>query len=207
MHRCRHFSTPLRVFSTLLALTICGGSARDAESDSVFLRFEVFGGPGLHFLTLQVNVQQSQEQYSLAVEAETRGLADLFVDLRSMLEARGRIAGDALLPEAVRAETHRRGVDLHTRIDYGANGAVVAEATPPPTGAVTPVSPAQMRGTVDQLTAYLELVASPPMAPARWPSPYSTGVGATILALLICRPRCCLAFPMEFGSVACDASG
>jgi len=141
----------------LLSLTMCGAQARPSEPDPIYLRFEVFGGPGLHFLTLQVSVDQSSGRYSLAVDAETRSLVDLFVDFRSRLEARGRIAGDRLFPEAMRAETHRRGVDLHTRVDYGADGAVTAEATPPPASPVTPVSPAQMRGSVDQLTAYLEL--------------------------------------------------
>jgi Protein of unknown function (DUF3108) len=146
-----------RSFSLLIALAICSGSARAEDPDLIFLRFEVFAGPGLHFLTLQVSVEQSQERYSLTVDAETRGVADLFVDLRSRLEARGRVSGDALFPDAMRAETHRRGIDLHTRIDYGTNGAVVAEVTPPPTGEVTPVSAAQMRGTIDQLSAYLQL--------------------------------------------------
>jgi hypothetical protein len=145
------------MLSVLLALTLCGASARGVEPDWIFLRFEVFGGPGLHFLTLQVRVQQSPERYSLTVEAETLGIAELFVDLRSKAEARGSISDGVLHPEAMRSETHRRGADFHTRIDYGANGAVVAEATPPLTGVVTPVSPAQVRGTVDHLTAYLVL--------------------------------------------------
>lgn len=144
----------------LLALAFSAASANAAEFDSIFLRFEVFGGPGLHFLTLRVTVNQSPERYSIATEAETRGLPDFFVDLRSRLEVRGRISAGALLPEAMRGETHRRGLDLYTRIDYGADGTVTAEATPPPTRPVTPVTPAQMRGTVDQLTGYLALARS-----------------------------------------------
>jgi hypothetical protein len=70
-----------------------------------------------------------------------RSLADLFVDLRSRIEARGRISADPLLPEAMRAETHRRGVDLHARVDYAADGTVTAAVTPPE----RPVTPAQMR--------------------------------------------------------------
>jgi hypothetical protein len=88
------------------------------------------------------------------LDAETRNLADLFVDLRSRIEARGRISADALLPEAMHVETHRRGVDLDARVDYAADGTVTAAVTPPPERLVTP---AQMRGTVDQLTAYLAL--------------------------------------------------
>ena len=150
------YARPILPLLALLALlAVWSGAARAAEPDSIFLRYEVFGGPGLHFLTLQVSVDQSPERYSLAVDAETRGIADLFSDLRSRLEAHGRIAGDRLLPEAMRAETHWRGVDFHTRVDYGADGSVTAEATPAPTRPVTPVSPAQMRGAVDQLTASL----------------------------------------------------
>ena len=110
----------------MLAAALCSAPAAVPEPDPIYLRFEVFGGPGLHFLTLQVSVEQSSGRYALAADAETRNLVDLFLD-------------------------------LHTRIDYAADGAVTAEATPPSAGPVTPVSPAQMRGTVDQLTAYLEL--------------------------------------------------
>jgi hypothetical protein len=62
-----------------------------------------------------------------------------------------------LFPEAMRAETRQRGVDRRTRIDYRADGTVAAEATPPPPRPVTLVAPEQMRGTIDQLTAYLAL--------------------------------------------------
>jgi hypothetical protein len=141
----------------LIALALYGGLTRSAEADPIYLRFEVYGGPGLHFLTLQVTVNQSSDRYSLGVDAETRSLADLFVDLRSRLEVRGRISAGELFPEAMRANTHRRGADFHTQIDYGTDGTVSAEATPPANVSVTPVTPAQMRGTIDQLTAYLAL--------------------------------------------------
>jgi hypothetical protein len=127
-----------------------------AESDPIFLRFEVFGGPGLHFLTLKATVDESGAGYSIIAEAETRNVADLLVDLRSRLEVRGRIAAGALAPRVMHAETHRRGADFYTRIDYGPDGTVTAVVTPPPRS-VTPVSPDQMRGTIDQLSTYLAL--------------------------------------------------
>jgi len=141
----------------LLALAFSSASARAVEPDPINLRFDVFGGPGLHFLTLRVRVNETRGRYAIAVEAETRSLADLFVHMRSRLEVRGRVSTGAFWPEAMRAETRRRGVDLNTRIDYGADGTILAEATPPPIRPVTPVTSAQMRGTVDQLTAYLAL--------------------------------------------------
>jgi hypothetical protein len=141
----------------LLALATHSALAGAAEPDRIVLRFEVFGGPGLHFMTLTATVDQSSDSYSIAAVAETRGLADLFLDLHSKLEVRGRIAAGTLLPQAMRAATHRRGLDLYTRIDYGADGTVTAEATPPSAQSIVPATPAQMRGTIDQLSAYLVL--------------------------------------------------
>jgi uncharacterized protein DUF3108 len=143
----------------LLALVIHGASVGAAEPERIFLRFEVFGGPaaGLHFLTLTTTVDQSHQGYAIAAEAKTRGLADLFLALRSRLDVRGRISGGALLPEAMQAETHRRGLDLYTRTDYGVDGTVTAETRPPLSQPAVPVTAAQMRGTIDQLTVYLAL--------------------------------------------------
>src|SRR5258707_8553407 len=121
-----------KTVSLLLALALFGVPGRAAEPDAIYLRFEVFGGPGLHFLTLQVSVDQSREPYSLVVDAETRRFADLFVDLRSRIEARGRISADVLFPEAIRAETHRRGIDLHTPVDYAGHSAGTARASARP---------------------------------------------------------------------------
>ena len=109
------------------------------------MRFEVFGGPaaGLHFLTLTATVDQSHQGYAIAAEAETHGLADLFLALHSRLDVRGRISDGTLLPEAMHAETHRRGLDLYTRIDYGVDGTVTAETGPPLNRPAVPVTAAQ----------------------------------------------------------------
>jgi len=143
----------------LLVLVIHGASVGAAEPERVSLRFEVFGGPavGLHFLTLTATVDQSHQGYEIVVEAKTRGLADLFLALHTRLDVRGRISDGALLPEAMQAETHRRGLDLYTRIDYGVDGTVTAETRPPVSRPAVPVTAAQMRGTIDQLTVYLAL--------------------------------------------------
>jgi hypothetical protein len=62
MFRCAQPILPL-----LALLAVWSGAALAAQPGSIFLRYEVTGGPGLHFLTLQVNVDQSPERYSLAV--------------------------------------------------------------------------------------------------------------------------------------------
>jgi hypothetical protein len=50
---------------------------------------------------------------------------------------------------------------LYTRINYGADAAVTAEVTPPPAQPIAAATAAQMHGTIDQLTAYLVLGATP----------------------------------------------
>ena len=155
---CLRRSTAYRTaLPVLFSAVLFSRQTAATAADPIFLRFEVSVGPGLHVLSLRVNVEHSGEAYSIAAEAETRSLADLFVDLRSRLQVRGRIEAGVLLPSAMRAETHRRGADFYTRIDYGPDGNVTAEASPPPSRPVTPVTAAQMHGTVDQLTAYLAL--------------------------------------------------
>ena len=133
----------------LLVLVIHGASVGAAEPERIFLRFEVLGGPaaGLHFLTLTATVDQSHQGYAIAAEAKTRGLADLFLALHSRLDVRGRISDGVLFPEAMHAETHRRGLDLYTRLDYGVDGTVTAETRPPVSWPAVPVTAAQMRGT------------------------------------------------------------
>jgi hypothetical protein len=76
----------------------------------------------------------------------------VFVPLTSHSEVRGRLGADSVQPQVYRGEVHRSGVDTRSRVDYAADGAVIGESTPP---AMTPwpVTPALMRGTVDQLTA------------------------------------------------------
>jgi hypothetical protein len=154
---CLHRSPAYQAAVAVLfpsVLSSCG--ARAAAPDQIFLRFEVYVGPSLHVLSLRVTVDQTGEAYSIAAEAETRNLADVFVNLRSRLQVRGRVVDGSRLPVEMRAETHRRGADFNTRIDY-AEGNVTAEVSPPPSRLVAPVTTAQMRGTIDQLTAYLWL--------------------------------------------------
>src|SRR5438552_19054728 len=114
--RSRAYRTALLVlFAAVLFSPLFSRLAHAAAPDPIFLRFEVSVGPGLHVLSLRVNVEQSGEAYSIAVEAETRSLADLFVDLRSRLHVRGWIVGGGLLRAAMCAETRRRGAGFCTR--------------------------------------------------------------------------------------------
>jgi hypothetical protein len=55
-----------KTVSLLLALALFGAPGRAAEPDAIYLRFGGYGGPGLHFLALQVSVDQLTAYLALA---------------------------------------------------------------------------------------------------------------------------------------------
>ncbi len=124
------------------------------EPDRVALRIEVYGFAGFHVLTNRTTVDVSAGRYAIAMDLDTRGIASVLIDLSSHSEARGRLIGDAVVPEAYRSEVRRNGVDRQYRIDYRADGPAASRWAPPAAGWESPIPPAELRGTVDQLSAY-----------------------------------------------------
>jgi len=139
----------------LAATSIMLGTALAAEGDRVDARFEIYGFAGFHVLTNRTSVQEIGERYAIAMDLDTRGLASVFVDLTSHSEVHGALARDTLHPDAYRADIRRNSVDRHYAVDYRRDGAVInaSASTAPPFS----VSAEQIRGTVDQLTAYFIL--------------------------------------------------
>ncbi len=133
----------------LLALT----AASAADPDRIEMRIEMFGLAGVHVATNHTTVEEAADGYAITPNAESRGIAAVFITLTSHSEVRGRLAADAIRPQAYRGEVHRNGVDTRNRVNYGADGTVFGESTPPAKTRTT-VTPALMRGTVDQLTAF-----------------------------------------------------
>ena len=126
-----------------------------AEADRVDARFEVFGIAGLHVLTTRTTVEEAADRYAIAADLDTRGLASVFVDLTSHSEVHGRLARDAPYPFDYRADMRRNGTDRHYGLDYRGDGAVINVAAPlSPGRPLFVVAEQQIRGTVDQLTAY-----------------------------------------------------
>jgi hypothetical protein len=146
-------------FAIAVALFFSGGAfpASASESDRVDARFEIFGFAGLHVLTNRTSVEEAANRYAIAMDLDTRGLASVFVDLTSHSEAHGALAGEALRPEAYRAEVRRNSVDRHYGLDYRGDGTVINSSTPSSAENLRLIAGQQMRGTVDQLTAYLLL--------------------------------------------------
>jgi hypothetical protein len=134
--------------------TVVATPAAVAESDPVDLRIEIFGFAGLHVLTNRTRLTASEDQYAIAVDLDTRGIASVFVDLTSHSEVRGRLVRDAVRPDAYHGEVRRNGTERYYRIDYRADGSVASDQRPPSAALQTAAATDQMRGTVDQLTAF-----------------------------------------------------
>jgi hypothetical protein len=139
-------------FVTLVAL-----AAPAQESDPVALRIEVYGFAGFHVLTNRTSVAASGDRYKIAMDLDTRGIAAVFVDLTSHSEVRGRLTHDAVQPDAYHGDVRRNGDDRHYRIDYRTDGTVASDQTPPSAALHSSAAVDQMRGTVDQLTAFFIL--------------------------------------------------
>jgi len=142
--------------SAIAALSLVAARfiAPAAEAASVFARFEVFGFAGLHVLTSRTTVEEAANQYAVKVDLDTRGLASVFVDLTSHSEVHGKLAADTLRPEAYLAEVRRNGVDRHYSLDYRDDETVINASAPSSAEEPPSIAAEQMRGTVDQLTAY-----------------------------------------------------
>ena len=146
-------------FAIAAALLLSGGAftASASEADRVDARFEVFGLAGLHVLTNRTSVAEAGNRYAIAMDLDTRGLASVFVDLTSHSEAHGALAGETLRPEAYRADVRRNSVDRHYGLDYQGDGTVINSSTPSSAKNLLLAAAQQVRGSVDQLTAYLLL--------------------------------------------------
>ena len=122
-------------------------------SDRVDLRFEVFGFAGLHLLTTQTSADVTSDGYSIAVDINTRGIVSAFVDLHSRSEVYGTLSQQSAHPGAYHSEVLRNGTERDYGIKYLADGDVINTQAPSRRKSIK-IDPAQLRGTVDQLTAY-----------------------------------------------------
>ena len=146
----------LVVLPAILAASFLLASASKVpaeDTENIRVRFEIFGLAGLHVLTNRTIIEKAADRYSITMDLDTRGLARVFVDLTSHSEVRGRLARDAARPDAYRVEVLRNGVDHSYGVDYRTDGTVINAPTPPSPGRASTIPEAQIRGTVDQLTA------------------------------------------------------
>jgi len=142
--------------ATALLLLAAGGSnaTAAAEPDRVEARFEIYGFAGFHVLTNRTTVEQFGDRYTIATDLNTRGLASVFVDLTSHSQVSGRLGSEVPYPESYRADVRRNGAERHYEVDFRRDGMVINASTPLSAGRASWDQTRQMRGAVDQLTAY-----------------------------------------------------
>jgi hypothetical protein len=143
------------IAAALIALAL--SSLPAAAEDRVEMRFEGFGPAGLHVITTHTEIDENGTAYQIEGDVSTAGLTGVFVSVQNRSVARGRLNGGAAQPEIFDSETARNGHVQHNRVDYRAGGAPSGSSIPPPAEPVTPVDTTQLRGTVDNLTAYFLL--------------------------------------------------
>jgi hypothetical protein len=124
------------------------------EIDRIDARFEIYGFAGFHVLTNHTTIQEIGDRYAIAMDLDTRGLASVFVDLTSHSEVHGETARNAVQPEAYRSDVRRNGIERHYTLDYRRDGTVTNASTPAEAARPFLIAAEQIRGTVDQLTAY-----------------------------------------------------
>jgi hypothetical protein len=128
-------------------------TARAAETNRVNARFETYGLAGFHVLTEYTTIEETADHYAITTDMATRGPARLIVVLKSHSEVRGTLARDTPSPSDYRADMRRNGTNHHYGLDYRGDGAVV-DVSSPPSSKWPSFDAGQVRGTVDQLTAY-----------------------------------------------------
>jgi Protein of unknown function (DUF3108) len=128
-------------------------AAQAADPDRIEMRIEIYGVAGVHVATNHTIVEEALERYAITTDVASRGIATVLYDLTSHSEVRGRLTGDTARPQAYLGEVRRSGTVDRNRVEYATDGAVTG-LSEPPAETHTPVGPALMRGTVDQLTAF-----------------------------------------------------
>jgi hypothetical protein len=146
-----------RVAALLAAVVVPVASAAAADSDRIDSRIEMYAIAGIHVLTIEETLAEAADHYAITMALQSRGIADLFANIKSHTEVTGHIVQGKTIPETYTSDIARSGKAIATRATFGPAGALSANMTPASTTPRTPVTPDQLRGTVDEHTAYYEL--------------------------------------------------
>lgn len=143
-----------RLTPLLAAFSALTAFAAPASAEPIATRFEMFGFANAHVLTLHSRTDVAGARYGVTLDFATRGIASAFVDMTSREQVSGRVLGGILEPDRFGDDSRRNGIERHSRIDYRAGADPVATTQPP---IATPVAAGTLRGSIDNLTAYMRL--------------------------------------------------
>jgi hypothetical protein len=142
----------------LAGLLLIAATIRPAAADDIVeMNFEGFGPAGLHVINTHTIIEEAPAWYQIQGDFSTAGMGALFANVANSSLARGSRKADAPHPELFESETQRNGVVVRNRVDFRNDGTPNGYSAPAPAEPVTPVDFSQLRGTVDNLTAYLML--------------------------------------------------
>ncbi|MBY0338926.1 MAG: DUF3108 domain-containing protein [Acetobacteraceae bacterium] len=138
----------------LLFLTIPGLASAEAWRATYTVT-----AAGVPVLDSIVTLQFEGDAYRVESLNRSRGLASWIVSLRNTTRSDGVFDGDRPRPRQFSLDGVVRGRPRHVLVEYGRDGnPVVRRAEPPSREERHPVSEAETRGTVDQLSAIAMLV-------------------------------------------------
>lgn len=150
------FGTALLAAGLSLPLLPMGAPAAMAEP--LKATYRVFVG-GVTALDVDATLEVSGDRYRIAVSAVTGGAIGRLFTWKTESQSDGRRLGEDLRPASHRQSSQFRGEPRTVTLTYGPQGDVSAAVTPPPeTDDREPVPPALQRGTLDPLSAVLDLL-------------------------------------------------
>lgn len=127
----------------------------DAPPTPARLAYQVYFG-GLKAVALDADIGLSAQQYDVSLRVHTEGLIDWLLEWTARSASKGQVVDGALQPARHTAVSTVRGDRRATELTFHPDGTIDAVVDPPnDTDEREPVSPAEMRGALDPITAVL----------------------------------------------------
>ncbi len=129
-----------------------------AAAEPVKASYRVFVG-GITALDIDATLEMTGDRYRIAVTAVTGGTIGRLLTWRTASETDGSRRGTDLKPVSHRQTSQLRGEPRNVTLTYDPQGDVSASVSPPAADdGREPVPPALQRGTLDPLSAVLDLL-------------------------------------------------
>jgi len=140
----------------VLAATLAGAIAVPARAGApTTLAYQVYFG-GLKTLALDAAIETAGDRYRVRLEAHTEGFIDWLIGWTARATSDGAILDDAVRPARHVNRSVVRGSRRDVTLTFRADGAIDATVEPSAEAdAREPVTPAQMHGALDPISAVL----------------------------------------------------